>query len=445
MRRNLVLAIFAALFASLPTATMNARGFGGFHGGGFHGGFHGFRGFGGLRGFGHVRSFHGAGFRGAHFGRMRFGYHHFGGRMGRHPGRAAALGFAAGAHGLAHVSHGAALHPRSDLRSLGHNRFAGNAFASRLAWNRWGGDWQNRRSIWFGSAFWPYLYGDLLSFIFWPYAYYDPLFAYGVDGIISGIFWPGLPLVPRAPYDVYGDGTYGYSRALPADGDVVVQACAGLAPGVADLPMDRVERAVRPIGNQLTLFGDLKSAASRANRVLKDSCPNGVPLTPVGRLDAIEQRFSAASQALKILQEPLGAFYESLATEQRQGFDAIAAPNRTRSNALGCDEQTSGFSSLPVERIEQTVRPTVQQMGLLDALQSAASKASVDLKKSCPAEVPGSIVDRLSVTESRLGAMLEAAKAVRPGLESFYASLDDEQKARFNAMGNPLRHAQRKL
>jgi len=33
--------------------------------------------------------------------------------------------------------------------------------------------------------------------------------------------------------------------------------------------------------------------------------------------------------------------------------------------------------------------------------------------------------------------MIQAADIVRPALESFYASLNDEQKARFNGMGQP--------
>jgi len=37
--------------------------------------------------------------------------------------------------------------------------------------------------------------------------------------------------------------------------------------------------------------------------------------------------------------------------------------------------------------------------------------------------------------QQRLGAMLDAADMVRPALQSFYGSLTDSQKARFNAVG----------
>ena len=39
--------------------------------------------------------------------------------------------------------------------------------------------------------------------------------------------------------------------------------------------------------------------------------------------------------------------------------------------------------------------------------------------------------------EQRLNAMLEAINIVQPALESFYGSLSDEQKARFNQLGAP--------
>ncbi len=43
--------------------------------------------------------------------------------------------------------------------------------------------------------------------------------------------------------------------------------------------------------------------------------------------------------------------------------------------------------------------------------------------------------------ETRLTAMADAIKSVRPDLQNFYASLSDDQKARFNTMGPPPREA----
>ncbi len=44
---------------------------------------------------------------------------------------------------------------------------------------------------------------------------------------------------------------------------------------------------------------------------------------------------------------------------------------------------------------------------------------------------------RLDAIKTRLSAMVEALKTVRPKLEEFYASLNDEQKARFNILPPP--------
>jgi hypothetical protein len=41
-------------------------------------------------------------------------------------------------------------------------------------------------------------------------------------------------------------------------------------------------------------------------------------------------------------------------------------------------------------------------------------------------------VERIDAVEMRLDAMVQAAKDVRPALGAFYATLSDEQKARFN-------------
>jgi hypothetical protein len=55
--------------------------------------------------------------------------------------------------------------------------------------------------------------------------------------------------------------------------------------------------------------------------------------------------------------------------------------------------------------------------------------------------MPQSIVARLSAVDTRLHAMLQAVKTLRPALDDFYASLDDEQKTRFNTMGLPRSQA----
>jgi LTXXQ motif family protein len=97
------------------------------------------------------------------------------------------------------------------------------------------------------------------------------------------------------------------------------------------------------------------------------------------------------------------------------------------------------YTQVPVQRIEETIRPTPQQRGVFEALKTASSKAADGLRSSCPAQMPTKMVDRLDSVDARLAAMLSAVEVVRPALEEFYASLTDEQKARFNSWGESQR------
>jgi LTXXQ motif family protein len=57
------------------------------------------------------------------------------------------------------------------------------------------------------------------------------------------------------------------------------------------------------------------------------------------------------------------------------------------------------------------------------------------LKSSCAADDALTPPARLAAVGKRLDTMLEAVKTVRSALNDFYASLNDEQKAQFEAIG----------
>src|SRR5437763_368651 len=63
-----------------------------------------------------------------------------------------------------------------------------------------------------------------------------------------------------------------------------------------------------------------------------------------------------------------------------------------------------------------------------------ASRAD-ELRASCPAQIGETPTARLDAMNNRLDAMVQAVKTLRPTLGTFYASLNDEQKALFNSMG----------
>ena len=220
-----------------------------------------------------------------------------------------------------------------------------------------------------------------------------------------------------------------------------LRSCTGLMPGVANLPIEQIPQTVYPTADQEAALDDLRAASSQASDIIKSACPSSMPLTPIGRLDAAEQRVDATIKALEVIRGALARFYDSLSDEQKRRFNAMdRSTERARSAgdmAAICSQQAGSFIDLPVQRIEQVVQPTAQQRSTFDDLKKATQNAADQLRSSCPSAVPLSPVARIDTAATRLRAMADAIKSIRPVLENFYASLNDEQKARFNMMGPP--------
>jgi hypothetical protein len=364
------------------------------------------------------------------------------------------------------------------LHNFSHTGFNRNAFGDPGRWNRWGGrfwgagwnHWGWGWGGWAGPVFWPFLFGDIFSFVVWPYDYYDPFWAFGPDFILVSIFAPGPYFGPDYGYapdyteyldypDIYyGGGGYGgryagrsqgYRGPIEADRQALAEtnaaateSCNALAPGVSDLPIERIKNTVRPTGDQLTALDDLSAATAKANDAIRASCATAVPLTPMARLDAAKARLQTMIQAVDIVHEPLQRFYVLLSNEQRQRFNAMGSTGSGQAPAGGnvvalCREHSGDVTKLPVQRIEQVLQPSEQQQDAFQALKKASQDAAAQLQGSCPSEMPQTPYARLDAVKTRLTAMVEAMNTIRPKLQDFYASLNDDQKAKFNIMGAP--------
>ena len=99
---------------------------------------------------------------------------------------------------------------------------------------------------------------------------------------------------------------------------------------------------------------------------------------------------------------------------------------------------------MPVDDIQNAINPTDEQRALLDELGTASVKAAQIVKASCPSDIALTATGRLDDMKQRIEAMIEAVATVRTPLVKFYVSLIDEQKARFNAVGerNETKQAQ---
>ena len=100
-----------------------------------------------------------------------------------------------------------------------------------------------------------------------------------------------------------------------------------------------------------------------------------------------------------------------------------------------CEDPGKGITAWPIALIEPAVQPTPEQRVFLDELKSAAAKAADAFKESCEDSSAMTPPGRLRAMTNRISATLEAVRIVRPALEKFYNSLNDEQQARFTALG----------
>jgi len=316
-------------------------------------------------------------------------------------------------------------------------------------------------------VFWPFAYADLFYFAFWPYAYDDLYWAYAYDDFFDSIFFPyGAPYVNYAyagPYDPVSTTPYDpvtttsmtattsastssqRSAVASIPGQVSEPAqrlCSEPANEATAWPIEGIEEAVKPTDAQRVLLADLKSASQEAAERFKKACPAYAPLTPTGRLATMTERLQATLDAVKLVRPPLERFYASLDNEQQARFNALgpsigkkpqqAWPDDSKA---ACSSDKAGLTALPIERIADAVNPKGEQSERLDKLRDAMKSAVQRLEQACPNDIPQTPVGRLDVMQKRLEAMIEAANTVRRPLEDFYASLDNEQKARLNQLG----------
>lgn len=138
--------------------------------------------------------------------------------------------------------------------------------------------------------------------------------------------------------------------------------------------------------------------------------------------------------------------YDDLLTTQPPEGDRVyaAKPARGQSETTAalkqlqpvCGNDSRDVAGVPIDDIQNAVNPNDAQRTALDDLGNAAVKAAQIVKDSCPADIPLTATGRLEAMQQRIEAMISAVATVRTPMEKFYALLDDEQKARFNAIGD---------
>jgi hypothetical protein len=323
---------------------------------------------------------------------------------------------------------------------------------------RWA--WRHHRYAgfvgWYGPLFWPYAYTDIFDYAFWPGGYEPGYWDYAYDDFFDGIYYGDAGYVPGYAYAEEPSGRSAPVRAARARASTVAQLCRQPGDGVTAFPFDRISSTVKLTGDQKPLFDDFKTSARDAAKTFAAACPSGEMFarTPPGRLDMMIARLQATDEAVQTVKPALDKFYASLNDEQKERFNELGpqgniavasrqAPETTGSvssddTSAACGDAKPGLTNLPIERIKDAVNPTDDQQAGLKDLQAANDQAVQKLQAACPQQTPLTPPGRLNAMDQHLNAMIDAANTVKPALDKFYASLSDEQKARFDRLGRNL-------
>jgi hypothetical protein len=141
--------------------------------------------------------------------------------------------------------------------------------------------------------------------------------------------------------------------------------------------------------------------------------------------------------------------YDDLAGYLPSGGTAAGSPRASQASpaanpppgqlAQMCGDDSRDIAGLPIDRIQQAIAPNDVQRAALDDLANASVKAAEAIKAACPTQISLTAPARLAVMQQRVEAMIAAVGMVQPALDKFYGLLNDEQKARLNAIGQDQR------
>jgi hypothetical protein len=287
---------------------------------------------------------------------------------------------------------------------------------------------------WLGPLFWPLAIYDIHDYALWG----DGIgfWNYGYPDIYAAIF---------APYDhddlaaYTGPGPHGRRhRRVPR----LAQLCSDDSGAMAGL-VDQIAQTIQPNEAQHAALDDLANAWISAARMIQASCPTRAAFTAPERLTVMQQRIGAMIMAEQAVQPPLNKFYDLLDDAQEARLNALAEDRRrmsvangaTEAPAQGCGAAQPAALQWPADEIEARLHPNDTQRAALKALQEANARATEILNAECPPQEATTLPIRLDAVDGRLGAMQRAVYLVSAALQAFYATLNDDQKAQFEAIG----------
>jgi LTXXQ motif family protein len=332
---------------------------------------------------------------------------------------------------------GALRNPRIAANPMARAQLA--AAAAVVGWHGGAHGWwrhPNGGYGWVGPLFWPFAYYDIYDYTIWGDG--AGFWGYGYLDVYAGLF---------GPYG-YG-GLAGYLEPPPpgrrphSSIAAFAQMCADDSREIAGLPIDQIGQAIEPTEAQRAALDDLAGASIKAAQTIRTTCPKDIAATAPGRLAAMQQRIEGMISAVAVVRPPLDKLLSLLDDEQKARLNALAEGERNKallnhansSAAPGCAAPPPATVAWPADEVETRLHPNETQRAALKVLQDSAARAADALKTACQPSDVMTPSARLEAIAKRLDTMLQAVKSVRAALEDFYATLSDEQKAQFEAIG----------
>jgi hypothetical protein len=284
--------------------------------------------------------------------------------------------------------------------------------------------------------------------LFWPFAIYD-IYDYAISGDGIGFWDYGYPDIYAAIFAPYGtEDLAAYTGPSPHGRrhrrvPQLQQLCGDDSREIAGILTDQTELAMQPNEAQRAALDDLANAWISAAQMIRASCPTQPAFTAPDRLTVMQRRIGAMIMAESAVQQPLDKFYDLLDDEQEARLNALAEDRRkmsaangaTEAPAQGCGAAQPAALQWPADEIEARLHPTDTQRAALKVLQDANARAVDILNAGCQPKDATTLPIRLDAVDGRLGAMQQALYLVSAALQDFYATLTDEQKAQFEAIG----------
>jgi hypothetical protein len=307
--------------------------------------------------------------------------------------------------------------------------------------------WHNGRSA---NGWWRHGDGGYgwVGPLFWPFAIYD-IYDYAIWGDGIGFWDYGYPDIYAAIFAPYRQNDLAAYAGVSPSGrrhrrvPPLQELCGDDSREIAGL-IEQIQQTMQPNNEaQRAALDDLANASISAAHMIRASCPTQTAFTAPNRLAVMQQRIGAMIMAEQAVQQPLGKFYDLLDDEQEARLNALAEDRRrlsaangiTAAPAQGCGATQQAALQWPADQIEARLHPNDTQRAALKALQEASARAVDILSNACQPKDATTLPIRLDAVEGRLEAMQQAVYLVSVALEGFYATLSDEQKAQFEAIG----------